>query len=61
MEYESSNATLLFIRTSMRFHSALASCEPQSHVVVEQFVAKNISLFSLSNRKNPFQLKKKFE
>ena len=36
----------LFLRTSLRFYSALAILEPQIYVVVEQFGAENISLLS---------------
>ena len=35
-----------FLRTSLRFYSALTIFEPQIYVVVEQFGAKNISLLS---------------
>ena len=37
---------LSFLRTSLRFHSALAILEPRSYVVLEQFGAENISLRS---------------
>ena len=37
---------LSFLRTSLRFYSALAILEPQIYVVVEQFGAENISLLS---------------
>ena len=37
---------LSFLRTSLRFYSALANLEPQIYVVVEQFGAENISLVS---------------
>ena len=43
-----------FIRTFLRFYSALANLETQIHVVVEQFGAENISL--LSGRLVLFQL-----
>ena len=35
-----------FLRTCLRFHSALAILEPQIYVAVEQFEAENISLLS---------------
>ena len=35
-----------FLRTCLRFYSALAILEPQIYVVVEQFGAENISLLS---------------
>ena len=35
-----------FLRTSVRFHSALAILEPQIFVVVAQFGPENISLLS---------------
>ena len=36
-----------FLRTCLRFHSALAILEPQIYVAVEQFGAENISLLSV--------------
>ena len=36
----------IFLRTSLRFHSALANFELEIHLVVEQFAAENISLLS---------------
>ena len=42
MGYDESK--LSFVRTSLRFYSALAILEPQIYVVVEQFGAENISL-----------------
>ena len=35
-----------FLRTSLRFYSALAILEPQIYLVVEQFGAENFSLLS---------------
>ena len=37
---------LSFLRTSLRFYSALAILEPQIYVVVDQIGAENISLLS---------------
>ena len=37
---------LSFLRTSLRFCSALAILEPQIYALVEQFGAENISLLS---------------
>ena len=37
---------LSFLRTSLRFYSALAILEPQIYLVVEQFEAEIISLLS---------------
>ena len=37
---------LSFLRTSLRFYSALVILEPQIYVVVEQFGAENIPLLS---------------
>ena len=44
MGYDESK--LSFLRTSLRFYSALAILEPQIYVVVEQFGAENIWLLS---------------
>ena len=46
---------LCFLRTSLRFHSALATLEPQIYVVVKQFGAENISLLSGRLVKGSFQ------
>ena len=37
---------IFFLRTSLRFYSALAVLEPRIYLLVEQFGAENISLLS---------------
>ena len=41
---DSDESKLSFLRTSLRFYSALAILEPQIYVVVEHFGVENISL-----------------